>query len=253
MLIALAAILGLAVGSFLNVVAHRVPAGHSVIRPPSACPQCDKPIRVRDNIPVLSWLILRGKCRDCGERISVRYPIVEVGTAALFGLTAGYVGAEWALPAYLWFAGVATVLILTDLDHKRIPDRILFPGVVVGLVLLALGSAADGELFAFGRGVLGALGYFVLLWALAEVFRGGLGFGDVKLAFLLGLFTAYVSWATWVAGVFLAFFTGGVVAVLLLATRRRGRKDAIAFGPSLIAGALVAVAVGQPLVDWYLG
>jgi leader peptidase (prepilin peptidase)/N-methyltransferase len=129
-------LVGLIAGSFINVVGIRVPVGGSVVSPGSACPQCGHPIRPRDNIPVVSWLLLRGRCRDCGAPISVRYPIVELSTAVLFALTPVVVGVTWVLPAYLWFVGVTVVLTITDIDHKLIPNRILFPGITVGAVLL---------------------------------------------------------------------------------------------------------------------
>jgi leader peptidase (prepilin peptidase)/N-methyltransferase len=253
MVIVLGAILGLVVGSFLNVVAYRVPRGESVVRPPSACPGCGSAIRRRDNVPVVSWLLLRGRCRDCGSTISARYPIVEALTAALFAVTVVVVGESWVLPAYWWFAGVGLTLILTDLDHQRIPNRILFPGVVVGIVLLTAGGLADGDATSVVRGGAGALAYFGLLFVIAIAARGGFGFGDVKLAFLLGLFLGYRSGKVLVTGVFAAFFIGGVVALALLVARRAGRKDAIPFGPALVVGAFIALASGEAIADWYLG
>ncbi len=250
-------LLGLLIGSFLNVVAYRVPIGKSIVHPGSACPACDKPIRPRDNIPVLSWVVLRGRCRDCGATISARYPVVEAATAILFVAAVAIVGARWVLPAYWWFTAVAVALVLTDLDHKRIPNRILFPGIAGGSILLFIGAVTDGAgndggFAALGRAGLGAAAYFGFLFVLALVARGGFGFGDVKLAILLGLFLAYQSWGVLFAGIMLAFLIGGVVALGLLASRRVGRRTAIPFGPALVAGAFVALAAGDALVDWYL-
>lgn len=249
------ALLGLIVGSFLNVVAYRVPMGRSIVRPPSACPACGQAVRPRDNVPILSWLVLRGRCRDCGVAISARYPLVEAGTAMLFVAAVAVIGAAWVLPAYWWFGAAGMALILTDLDHKRLPDRIVFPALGIGLVLLAAGSVADGAGWApVLRGIGGAAAYAGFLFVIFLIApRGGFGFGDVKLALVLGLFLAYQSWAVLWAGIMLAFFLGGMLAVLLLVTRRAGRKDAIPFGPSLIAAAFLAVAWGQDLVDWYVG
>lgn len=247
------ALLGLIAGSFMNVVAYRVPLGRSVVRPRSACTTCEAEISPRDNIPVLSWLLLRGRCRECGERFSVRYPLVEAVTAGLFVAVPFVTGASWTIPAYWWFVGVSVVLVVTDLDHKRIPNRILFPGIAVGTVLLGAGAIADGELASFGRGLAGAFVYFSALFVIALLARGGFGFGDVKLAFLLGEFLAYRSWGVLGAGAMLAILTGGVVALLLIVTRRAGRKDAIPFGPSMVAGAFAALVVGQRLADWYVG
>lgn len=248
-----AGVFGLVFGSFLNVVAYRVPLGRSVVRPASACPTCDTPVQPRDNIPVVSWLLLRGRCRTCGSPIGVRYPIVEAATALLFALTVWVVGVTWVLPAYLWFGAVTLVLILTDFDHKRIPNRILYPGTIVGTGLLALGAVLDGMTGDLLRGLVGGLSYFAALLLLAMVARGGFGFGDVKLAFLLGVFLAYQGWEHIAVGGFLAFFIGGLVSIILLLTRRKGRKDSIPFGPSLVAGSWIGVAFGASIADWYLG
>jgi len=247
-----AALFGLIAGSFVNVVAHRVPQDRSVVRPGSACPHCDHPIRPRDNIPVVSWVLLRGKCRDCAAPISARYPIVEALTAVLFASVPLSLGLAWVIPAYLWYLGVTMALNLTDLDHKRIPNRILFPGIAVGAVLLGTGALLDGAMGSFGRGVAGAAVYFVVLLVVALVARGGFGFGDVKLAFLLGMFSAYLGWGHLaVAGVG-AFLVGGVLALVLLLSGRRGRKDAIPFGPSMILAAWIALWFGDQIVEWWL-
>lgn len=248
-----AALLGLVIGSFLNVVAHRVPQGASVVSPPSACPACESQIRWHDNIPILSWVLLRGHCRDCGARISPRYPLVEAGTSLLFVGTYLVIGAAWVLAAYLVFAAATMVLVLTDLDHQRIPNRILYPATGAAAALLVAGAAADGTLSQVPRGLAGAGIYFGILLVIALVARGGFGMGDVKLAVLLGLFLAFRSWDTLWSGIFLAFLIGGAVSLILLITRRKGRKDAIPFGPPLIIGAWAAMAWGDELVAWYLG
>lgn len=249
----MASVFGLVFGSFLNVVAFRVPLGRSVVHPPSACPFCAAPVRPRDNIPIISWLVLRGKCRDCGEPISVRYLAVEAMTGLLFAATVWIVGVVWVLPAYLWFGAVTLVLSLTDFDHKRIPNRILYPGTIVGFGLLAIGGVLDGMTDDLLRGVVGALSYFVALFLLALIARGGFGFGDVKLSFLLGLYLAFQGWKHFGVGVFMAFFVGGLVSIVLLVSRRRGRKDSIPFGPSLVAGSWIGIAFGASIADWYLG
>jgi leader peptidase (prepilin peptidase)/N-methyltransferase len=246
-------IVGLVIGSFVNVVAYRVPLGKSVVSPPSACPSCGHRIRPRDNIPVVSWLLLRGRCRDCGATISARYPVVEAFTALAFAGTAWFIGPRWILIPYLWFVGVTITLTLTDLDHQRIPNRILYPSTAIGAVLLVGGALLDGQPWSFLlRAVEGGLVYFALLLIVAFVARGGFGMGDVKLAFLLGLYLAYASWGTLVVGIFLAFVIGGVGALVLLITHVRGRKDPIAFGPSLIAGAWLAIPFADAILSWYL-
>jgi len=248
----LAAVFGLIVGSFLNVVAYRVPLGQSVVSPGSACPACSHMIHWKDNIPVVSWIALRGRCRHCHGRISARYPIVELATAILFTVTALVIGALWVLPGYFWFVGVTVVLTLTDLDHKLIPNKILFPGTVVGAALLGAGALLDGSVASFARATAAGAAYFATLLVIALVARGGFGFGDVKLAALLGLFAGYLGWGQLLVAMFLPFAVGGVVSILLLVTRIKGRKDAIPFGPYMVIGAYIAVSLGQEIVDWYL-
>ncbi|MEA2022909.1 MAG: A24 family peptidase [Actinomycetota bacterium] len=179
-----------------------------------------------------------------------RTAYVAVVTAALFPVTALLVGTDWVLPAYLWFVAVTVTLTLTDFDTKLIPNRILYPGTVVGAVLLTIGALIDGGpiLRAFAGGAI----YFLLLLVIALIARGGFGFGDVKLAFLLGLFTAYRSWETLIVAVFAAFLLGGLVSLVLIIFRLKGRKDAIPFGPYLVAGAYVAIAWGATVATWYL-
>lgn len=252
LLVVVGIVLGLAIGSFLNVVAYRVPLGRSVVSPPSACPRCAAEITSRDNIPVISWLLLRGKCRNCSEPISPRYAIVELATAALFAVTPFVVGDLWAVGAYWWFVGVTVTLVLTDLDHKRIPNRILFPGTIVGAVLLLVAALFDDQPERLIPAAIGAVGYFGVMLVIALIAKGGFGFGDVKLAVLLGMFLGYLDWQFVPLGFFLAFFLGGVVSILLLVTKIKGRKDKIPFGPYLVLGTYLALAFGDQFLEWYL-
>lgn len=179
-----------------------------------------------------------------------RAPAVAIVTALLFAATPVAVDVDWVLPAYLWFVAVTVTLTLTDLDTKLIPNRILFPGTIVGLVLLLGGAIIeDGPIV---RPLAGAVIYFVLLLVLALIARGGFGFGDVKLAFLLGLFTAYQSWETLIVAVFAAFLLGGLVSAILVVFRIRSRKDSIPFGPYLVAGAYLAIVWAGTIANWYL-
>ena len=247
------AVLGLMIGSFLNVVVYRVPLGRSIASPPSACPSCGSRIRPYDNVPVVSWLLLRGKCRDCSAPISIRYPLVEAGTAGAFAGVALVVGVSWALPAYWTATATALALALVDFDHKRIPNAILFPGLAATWVLLVPGSLLDGDAWALARAAGGAAGYFGLLLVVAVAARGGFGFGDVKLALLLGTFLAHRSWEALIVGVFAGFVVGGVLGGALLLARRAGRRDTMPFGPAMVIGAAVALAWGTAIADWYLG
>lgn len=246
-------LLGLAIGSFLNVVAHRIPAGHSVVSPPSACPHCGHSIRNRDNIPVLGWILLRGKCRDCGAPISMRYPLVEAATGLAFFGTTLLLDLSWSLPAHLWFVALGIVFVLTDFDHHRLPNAIMLPGTVGALLLLGVGALADGRLADLVEALASGAGYFLVMFLLALVAKGGFGFGDVKLAFVLGLFAGYVAWPVAVLAAFLGFLIGGAVSLFLVITRIRGRKDFIPFGPPMILGSWIAVAFGTRILDWYLG
>lgn len=254
-LVVFCGVLGLLIGSFLNVVVWRVPRGQSIVRPPSACPGCGHAVRPRDNVPVVSWLLLRGRCRDCGNPISRRYPTVELLTGVLFALTAWWIGPAWVLPAMLYLVAVAVALALIDLDVHRLPDAIVLPSYVVGVLLLALASWNPGGEPDWGsllRAVIGGAAMFAIYFLLVLVYPAGMGFGDVKLAGVLGMYLAWFGWAPLVTGWFAAFLLGGVFAVALLAVRRAGRRSGIPFGPWMLAGAFVGIVAGAPVMDWYL-
>src|SRR4051812_9438472 len=239
------------VGSFLNVVIHRVPAGESVVRPRSRCPGCGTQLAERDNIPVISWLVLRGRCRTCQMRISPRYPLVELLTGVVFGLVGLHFGADWALPAFLVFAGSLIALSAIDLEHYRLPNRILLATTYMGLPLLFAAAGLEHEWHAARDAVVGGIVGLALLLAVHLVSPRGMGMGDVKLAGVLGLFLGYLSIGHVFVGLFLGFVLGAVLGVLLIATGVRSRKDHIPFGPFLAAGALLCVFIGQSILDWY--
>jgi len=241
---------GLAIGSFLNVVIWRVPRGESVVSPPSACPGCGTPIQPRDNIPVLSWLLLRGRCRQCGTRISARYPLVELLTAVLFVVAALKFGLHAELPAYLYLVGVGVALAFIDLDVKRLPDVLTLPSYGVAVVLLGLASISEPHLLL--RAVRGGLAMFGMYFALAFAYPAGMGFGDVKLSGVLGLYTAWLGWDVWGAGLLLGFFLGGFFGIGLVLLKKGGRKTAVPFGPFMLVGAFLAILVGHQLVNGYL-
>lgn len=248
-----AALLGLVVGSFLNVVIARVPAGESVVRPGSRCPSCGSPVRPRDNVPVLGWLLLRGHCRDCAAPVAGRYPLVEVLTAAIFATVALRFGPGAALPAFFYLAAISVALTFIDLDVHRLPDAIVLPSYVVSGVLLAGAALTGGSWGPYARGWAAAAILYAAYFALAVAYPAGMGFGDVKLAGVLGLHLGWLGWGQLALGAFLAFFLGGVVGLALIATGRATRKSAIPFGPFMLVGALVAVLVGEPIVALYLG
>lgn len=246
---ALLVALGLLIGSFLNVVIYRVPSGESIVRPPSACPLCGHVVRNRHNVPVLGWLVLRGRCFDCRAPISVRYPLVEAGTAALFVCVALKFSDEPRLwPAYLYVAAIGVALALIDLDVHRLPDAIVVPSYGVLAALLLIGWDPHALLRALG----GAAALFAFYYLIAVIAKGAMGFGDVKLAGVLGGAMAYISWGTLLTGAFLAFIAGSLVGVILMAIGKAGRKTAIPFGPFMIIGALAAILGAGGLGDAYL-
>jgi leader peptidase (prepilin peptidase)/N-methyltransferase len=251
----LAGVFGLAIGSFLNVVIYRVPENLSVVSPPSRCPHCGATIRNRHNVPVFGWLVLRGKCYDCKAPISPRYPIVELLTGLLFFAVTWRIlvlDLAPALPAYLYFVAIGVALTMIDVDHKRLPDKIVLPSWVVMAVLLTAGTIAKHNWGDLGRAGVGAAVLFALYFLLAFIYPAGMGFGDVKLAFILGGVLGYLSWAAFGVGAFGGFLLGSLGGIVLLAAGRGNRKTAIPFGPYMIAGTLLAIFLAQPLADAYL-
>jgi leader peptidase (prepilin peptidase)/N-methyltransferase len=241
-----AAVIGAIFGSFLNVVAYRLPRRESLSRPRSRCPRCETPIKPYDNVPILSWLALRGKCRACGARISARYPLVEAGTAALCALVViAKVLDEDAL------LGLALVLLmvpvaLIDLDTQIIPNALMGIGAAVAPALVLLTAPDDiiEHLIAAAAG-----GGFFLLAVLA--YPRGMGVGDIKLAGVLGLFLGRAVGPA----IFIALVTGTLVGALIMARVgvKAGRKTKVPFGPFLALGGVVALFAGDAMVDWYLG
>lgn len=246
-------LVGLLVGSFLNVVIWRVPRGESVVRPPSHCPGCGQAIRPRDNIPVVSWLLLRGHCRNCHERISARYPLVELLTAVVFGLLAWQFGFSLQLPAFLYLGAVGIALAAIDIDTKRLPNVLTLPSYAVGAVLLLIPAVVDGRWSDYLRAVAGAAALFAFYFIVTFIYPAGMGFGDVKLAGVLGLYLGWLGWGTLIVGAFLGFVLGAVVGVGLMLLGDAGRKTKIPFGPFMLAGAFLAIWVGPPIADWYRG
>ena len=242
-------LLGLAIGSFLNVVIHRVPRGESVVSPPSHCPSCGNTIRNRHNVPVLGWLVLKGKCADCGEPISARYPLVELGTGLAFAATAVRFDDEpRLLPAYLAFVALGIALALIDLDVRRLPNVLVLPAYPVLAVLLVI----DGDGHALVRAGIAAVSLFAVFFLIALVAPGSMGFGDVKLAGVVGGVLGYLSWGALLVGAFGGFVLGSVVGVALLASGRAGRKTAVPFGPFMILGALASILGASALGESYL-
>lgn len=233
---------GLAVGSFLNVVAARLPLKRSIVSPGSACPSCETPIAWYDNIPLVSYAVLRGRCRHCGVSISWRYPAVEAVTAVLVASCALKFGFSWDFLVAATFCAVLVAVSATDLERRIIPNRIVLPATVV---LLAAQTVLDPSVEWIVAGVAAAA--FFLVAALA--YPGGMGMGDVKLALLLGV----VLGRTVPVALMIGMLSALVPSVALIAKHgKAGRKMTIPFGPFLALGGVVALFVGHPILDWYL-
>ncbi len=250
---AFVAVLGLVIGSFLNVVAWRLPREESLSKPRSACPSCGRPVRARDNIPVLSWLVLRGKCRDCKAPISPRYLVVELATAALFVLVWWKFAWSIELIAFLYLAALAVVLTSIDLAVHRLPNALVLPAYPVLAVLFTAESAMAGEWWPLARAAIGGVVLFTFYFGAAIVYPGGMGFGDVKLAGVLGAALAWLGWGPLVIGSFAAFLLGGLGGLLLIALKKTERRGGIPFGPWMFAGAAVGVAWGADIWKAYIG
>lgn len=244
-------VLGLLIGSFLNVVIWRVPRGESVVHPPSHCPSCDTEITPRDNIPVVSWLVLRGKCRHCGSPISARYPLVELGTAVLFFAFGAHFGFHADLAAYLYLAAVGVALTMIDIDLQRLPDILTLPSYPIGLALLGIAAWHDRDAHDFVRALLGMaalFGFYGLVWF---IYPAGMGLGDVKLAGVVGMYLAWLGWGQLVVGAFGAFAVGATVSVGIIAFKEAGRKTRIPFGPFMLVGILIGIYAGHPIAHAY--
>lgn len=248
----LTAVVGLAIGSFLNVVIWRVPRGESIVRPGSRCPSCGSTLLARDNVPVLGYLLLRGRCRACSRAVSRRYPVVELLTAALFVAVTAKVGPQWELPAFLYLVAVGVALAAIDIDVHRLPDVIVLPSYLVGLALLGLAALGDGEPRVLLRALAGMAALYTVYFVLRLAHPRGMGRGDLKLSGVLGLYLGWVGWGALAVGAFLGFFLGGVVGVGLIVAGRANGKSALPFGPFMLVGALLAILCAEPLVGLYV-
>jgi len=256
-------VFGLLIGSFLNVVVWRLPRGESLSHPGSACPKCGHAIRWWDNIPVVSWVVLRAKCRDCNEPISGRYPAVEAATGISFAGIALWVVAGGlpvqsdlaviiAAASFLYLAAITVALALIDLDIHKLPNKIVVPAYVVGFVTLAGASVIEGNYGQILRAVVGAAILFVAYFVMAIARPGGMGFGDVKLAGVLGLYLGWLGWGELAVGAFAAFVLGGFFSIVLILLKKVTRKSGIPFGPWMLLGAWVGTFAGGIIAASYL-
>ena len=250
LLLVLLGIFGLLVGSFLNVVIVRLPEGGSLVQPPSHCPQCQAPIRPRDNIPVLSWVLLRGRCRSCGEPIPAGYPLVEAANALLWVAAGVRFGASLALiPMLLLFSTLLAQSVI-DLELYRLLDRITFPVLGVSAVLVVGISLIEGEPRQALLAAAGSIGYFAFLFLPALIYPRGMGLGDVKLALLMGLFLGWLSPLLCLYAL-IASCLLGLVAGLTLYVARGGKSAEFPFGPWLALGCVLVLLFSAPILDVY--
>jgi len=238
-------LLGMAVGSFLNVCADRLPERKSLLSPPSHCDSCQRRLAAADLVPVFSYIFLLGRCRYCGARIPLRVPLVELATGATFAFLFWYFGLTWQFWLYIVYASVLLVLAVIDLQRGLLLNVIVYPAAALALVV---GFFVPE--FSIYKGVLGGAVGFAALALVVLISRGGMGWGDVKMAGLIGLMTGFP--AVFPA-LLLGIVAGGFIAALLLLTGKKSRKDAVPFGPFLALGAFVALIWGQQLIHWYTG
>jgi leader peptidase (prepilin peptidase) / N-methyltransferase len=237
-------LIGLCVGSFLNVVADRIPAGGSIVSPPSHCPGCGRQISPSDLIPVLSYLVLRGRCRQCGASIPKRVPIIEAVTGGLFLFSYIYYGLTASALVHIFYFCLFLTLMVIDLEYTIIPNKIVYPTAVAALVI---------STFTPGIGILNALigggAGFVVFLVIALVSRGGMGLGDVKMATLIGF---AVGFPMVFVSLLMAVMLGGIVAILLLVARLKKAKEGIPFAPYLSLATMITLVWGVNILDWYL-
>jgi leader peptidase (prepilin peptidase) / N-methyltransferase len=241
--VVVAGLFGAVIGSFLNVVAHRVPLGESLVSPGSRCPECEAPVKPYDNVPVVSWLVLRGRCRNCGTRISPRYPLVELTTALVFAAVVAVRGFDDDLVLELPFVSALIALAAIDFDHKLLPNKIVYPLAAYGVIATLLVDRDD-----LVENLIAGAGAFAFLLLAVIAYPRGMGMGDVKLAGAMGLYLGL----SIVPALLAAFLSGSVVGVIILAREgAAGRKKAVPFGVFLALGGIVGVLAGPELIDVY--
>ena len=242
-------IFGLCCGSFLNVCIYRIPRKESIINPPSHCPDCQKPIRPIDNIPLISYLLLKGKCRYCQGRIPIRYPAVEILTAVVYLLFWKKYGWDWQEFIYIPLASTLIVIAFIDLEHYLIPNRLTYPAIGLGFPISLLSGGVNLVEAVIGLLVGGGLIYLLMIASPFLFGKEGMGGGDVKLAAMMGI---YLGWDKTLFGLFFASLFGSVVGVILILLKKKGRGDYIPFGPYLVMGALAMLLWGERIKEFIL-
>lgn len=249
----LAGLAGLAGGSFATVLITRIPDREAVFHPLARCPRCARRLPAGDLVPIVSWLRLGGRCRHCRARIGARYLVVELAAAALFAALGLRFGFTPALPAYLYYAGVAVTLAAVDIERQRLPNALTLPSYPIGIGLLGVAAVfTEAGLDRFAGALIGMAGLWIVYAALFLVHPRGMGWGDVKLAGVCGLYLGWLGFDVWAVGALSAFILGAGYGLALVGLRRASRKTPIPFGPFMIAGTVFAVLAGDDLAAAYL-
>lgn len=246
-------IFGLIIGSFLNVCIYRLPRELSIVTPSSACPKCNSPIKPWDNIPILSYIFLRGKCRKCGEKISIRYPAVELLNGLSYLLVFQFFGLGWHLLPLFAFVSSMIVITLIDLDFQIIPDVITFPGIIIGLLsasFLLPDPFTLNTKVGFFNSIIGLLLGGGLFFLIAILSRGGMGGGDIKMMAMVG---AFMGWKAVLMVTFIGSLVGSLVGIFLMVLKGKDRKTKVPFGPFLALASIITLFFGGTILNWYLG
>ena len=251
MRVALFALAGLIFGSFLTVVIHRVPRRESLMRPGSACPRCGTPIRWFENVPVLSWMALRGRCRHCGARISAQYPLIEAATAALFVAASVAIQPAGVAAVVAVFLGLMLAIGVIDARHKIVPNALTYPAVPLFAVALGIAQVLGGGVDLV-RGLIGMALYAVPIGLIALAYPAGMGLGDAKLAALIGLVLGSLGLSRVAVAAGVGILAGGLAGVIAVTVLRLGRKAQVPYGPYLAGGAVVAALAGPEIARAYL-
>ena len=243
-------ILGLIIGSFSNVCIYRIPKNESIVFPASHCPNCHTPIKAIDNVPILSFLLLKGKCRKCGEKISIRYPVVEFLTGAIYLLIFLIYGRSYQTLIYALLSSALIIISFIDLDVQIIPDEISLPGIVIGLALSFIVPYISYLNSLLGIIAGGGIIFLIALAGLAIFKKEAMGGGDVKLSAMIG---AFIGWKYIIVSLFIGFFIGAIAGILLILLKIRNRDDLVPFGPFIVLGSFITLLWGENILSWYLG
>jgi len=243
-------VLGLIIGSFSNVCIYRIPKNESIVFPASHCPNCRATIKAIDNIPILSYLLLKGKCRKCGEKISIRYPVVEFLTGAIYLLIFLIYGRSYQTLIYALLSSALIIISFIDLDVQIIPDEISLPGIIIGFALSFIVPYISYLNSILGIIAGGGIIFLIALAGLAIFKKEAMGGGDVKLSAMIG---AFIGWKYIIVSLFIGFFIGAIAGILLILLKIRSRDDLVPFGPFIVLGSFITLLWGENILSWYLG